>query len=65
VPRPSGWLSRVNTPQRQKELDALRRSVRRGRPYGADDWALRAAAKLGLQSSFRPVGRPRVAQEVA
>jgi putative transposase len=65
VPRPSGWLSRVNRPQSAKELDALRRSVLRGRPYGADDWALRAAAKLGLESSFRPVGRPRVAQEVA
>jgi putative transposase len=61
VERPSGWLSVVNRPQSAKELDALRRSVLRGCPYGTDDWALRAAAKLGLESSFRPIGRAPVA----
>jgi hypothetical protein len=34
VPEPPDWLVRVNAADTAGELEALRRCVRRGRPYG-------------------------------
>lgn len=59
LPRPRGWLARVNQPQTQQELAALRLSVNRGAPFGDLGWTRRVAARLGLESSLRPRGRPR------
>jgi putative transposase len=56
---PPGWLAEVNKPQSEAELEAVRRSVRRGQPYGSEDWSRGAAERLGLESTFRPRGRPR------
>ena len=56
VPRPPGWDEYVNQAQSQRELDALRQCVRRGRPYGAREWVDRAARRPGRkrgQSPFR------------
>jgi hypothetical protein len=33
------WARLVNQPQTQAELEKLRASVQRGRPYGEDAWA--------------------------
>jgi putative transposase len=41
------------------EEDAIRRSVRRGQPFGQPDWQAETTSRLGLQSTSRPVGRPR------
>jgi len=41
------------------DLEALRRSVVRGAPFGEASWQQRTAKKLGLQSTLRPCGRPR------
>ena len=41
------------------ELEAVRCSVVRGRPFGDDRWAQRTAKRFGLESTFRPQGRPR------
>lgn len=46
--RPAEWLSWVNEPQSEAELEALRRSVVRGRPYGTSDWTRETARALGL-----------------
>jgi len=59
VPRPSHWKRLVNRPQNKKEIEALRASVRRGRPYGSAVWQRRVAKRLGLESTFRSRGRPR------
>jgi len=59
VPRPPDWTRRVNRPLTDGELESLRRSVRRGRPYGSDDWTQRMAKRLRLESTLRPPGRPR------
>jgi putative transposase len=53
------WLKEVNRAQTQAEVDAIRRSVQRGRPYGDDPWAKRVAGRLGLESTFRARGRPK------
>jgi putative transposase len=58
-PQPADWLARVNRALSRKDLEAIRVSVIRGRPYGGEDWQRRAATRLGLESSFRPRGRPR------
>ena len=56
---PRHWAQRVNQAETDAELAALRRSVQRGTPFGSDRWTLRTVAKLGLESTIRPRGRPR------
>jgi putative transposase len=55
---PRGWLRRVEAPQDEKELAALRLSRDRGRPYGEADWTRTMARRLGIESALRPPGRP-------
>jgi putative transposase len=57
----AGWVAHVNKPQTELELAAVRRSVLRGSPLGEESWRLATAKKLGLLSTLRPRGRPRVA----
>ncbi|MBI2479978.1 MAG: transposase [Planctomycetia bacterium] len=59
LPRRAGWLEYVNVPQTESELAALRRSVNRGNPFGDSAWSGKMAAKLGLESTLRPHGRPK------
>jgi len=59
VERPAHWVARVNRADNERELAALRQSVQRGRPFGAAAWQKRIARRLGLESAYRPVGRPR------
>jgi putative transposase len=59
IPRPTNWTSRVNRAEGQKELEAMRRSVQRGQPYGSEPWSERIVRSLGLESTLRPRGRPR------
>ncbi|HEV3121396.1 MAG TPA: transposase, partial [Isosphaeraceae bacterium] len=59
VAMPQDWVRRVNRALTAGELEALRRSVRRGQPYGSDRWVRSAAQRLGLESTLRPQGRPR------
>ena len=59
VEKPRDWRRRVNRPQTDAELAAVRHSVQRGAPFGDEAWARRTARRLGLQSTRRPRGRPR------
>ena len=59
LPRPRCWVELVNEPQTDAELDALRRSVLRGQPFGSTEWIERTAKELGLESTLRSRGRPR------
>jgi putative transposase len=56
---PRNWVAAVNGVQSAAELAALRRSVARGAPFGAERWTRRVAKRLGLESSLRPRGRPK------
>jgi len=58
--RPRQWLLQVNRPQPKAALEAVRTSVERGRPFGSEVWQAMTAAKLGLESTFQPRGRPRI-----
>jgi REP-associated tyrosine transposase len=63
IAKPRNWLDRVNAVQTEAEVASLRRSVQRGTPFGDDRWAKRSAARLDLESTFRPRGRPRRRKE--
>jgi putative transposase len=58
VQRPRHWIELVNQPLSDRELERIRLSLKRGRPYGSDEWVRRTARRLGLQHTMRPRGRP-------
>jgi len=62
VDEPADWVERVNRADNGKELEGLRRSVQRGRPYGAPEWQRQVAKRLGLESAYRSAGRPGIAR---
>jgi putative transposase len=53
------WLEPVNEPLSIGNLQRLRHSAQRGRPYGGEAWTRATAVRLGLQSCLRPLVRPR------
>ena len=57
--RPRQWVAHVNRPQSDAELTALRNSVRKGTPYGSGRFVTQSAARLKLDHTLRPRGRPR------
>lgn len=59
VPVPNNWLEIVDRPETEAELNALRRSVNRGCPFGGAAWQRTTAESLGLEQSLRSRGRPR------
>jgi putative transposase len=59
VAAPTDWTRRVNTPLRDAEIEAVERSLERGQPFGGQRWQATITERLGLESTFRPRGRPR------
>ncbi len=59
VKRPADWTDRVNAAMTAEELDRLRVSFERGRPYGGDAWVRRTVTELHLEHTVRPEGRPK------
>jgi putative transposase len=59
LPFPGNWLDFVNEALTAAELEMVRLSARRGRPFGTPEWQQRIARELGLEATMRPQGRPR------
>ncbi len=59
LPFPKNWLALVQACQTESELQAVRRSVQRGSPFGSDSWQEQTAERLGIKYSLRPRGRPK------
>lgn len=59
ISEPRDYLSFVNTPQTKEEEESIRGSVVRGKPFGADEWAVRMIKKFGLEATVRATGRPK------
>jgi len=59
MPRPAHWIENVNTPRTEAELNALRRCVNRGSPFGSESWSDRTVRRLGLETTLRSRGRPK------
>lgn len=60
IPRSPKWADRVNAPLSEAELNAVRHCVKRSCPLGDEQWMESTAQRLGLESTLRPRGRPRV-----
>ena len=56
---PRNWVELVNRPQADAEVTAIRRCIRRGRPFGHNAWVRCTAESLGLASTLHARGRPR------
>ena len=54
-----GYVTLLNEPQSEDEVDAMRRAVIRGNPYGSDTWTEKIIKKFKLETTVRPRGRPR------
>lgn len=59
LPRPRSWLNYVNEPQTETDVEAIRRSIARGQPFGTEPWIQKIVKQLGLESTLRPRGRPK------
>ena len=59
LPQPRNWTSLVNRPQHEGELEAIRRCIQRGQPFGSQPWVEKTARELGLDSTLRAPHRPR------
>lgn len=57
--KPRNWVTYVNEPASETELEALRRSCVRGAPYGSSDWVAKTAKKLGLSRPYAGPGGQR------
>jgi putative transposase len=58
LPCPDNWAELVNEAQTEAELQALRLSVKRGRPFGHEGWVEATAERFRLGQTLRPRGRP-------
>jgi hypothetical protein len=58
VPRGALWVEGVNAPTAGIDVDMVRESVPRDRPFGSSVWAWATAQALGLEYSLRQRGRP-------
>jgi putative transposase len=59
IPRPADWRALVNRAQAAAEVEAIRTSVQRGRPFGAPQWLEDVTRRFDLGSTLQPRGRPR------
>ena len=59
IPEPADWHRLIEEPQDETELESVRLSVARGRPYGDDDWTAEIVNRLALHHTLRSRGRPR------
>ena len=58
VPKPKDWNIFVNRPETASELEAIRTSAQRGRPFGEASWIKNTSERLGLEFTLRTRGRP-------
>lgn len=59
IARPADWLHWVNKDETNDRLDAVRRSVLKGQPFGSEPWVERMVAQWNLGATLRERGRPK------
>ena len=55
---PSNYNTLVNEVQPKTEVESLRYSVNKGKPYGFDSWVDSMVEKFDLKATLRNPGRP-------
>jgi len=58
LPRTSFWTEYLQTVMSQDDLDRIRLSIRRGRPYGSNRWVEDDCENLGLEHTLNEPHRP-------
>ena len=58
IPMPRTWIAKVNRPQSQAEEEAIRKSLKKGSPYGSKRFVSQASVRLKLEHTLRSRGRP-------
>lgn len=58
IPRPERWAEWVNADERPEEVEALRRSVGKGQPFGSESWVQQSVTRWKLGMTLRDRGRP-------
>lgn len=56
---PADWTQYVDTPMNEVELEKLRLSIARQRPYGDEIWQKAVCEEYHLESTMHPHGRPK------
>lgn len=58
---PGSWIKLVEraADTRDKNRELIETCMKRSRPMGEDEWTTATAARLGLQPTLRPRGRPK------
>jgi putative transposase len=59
IARPVDWIRHVNAKPHPAEVEPILRAITRNQPFGPPDWQASIAKRLGLESTLRPIGRPR------
>jgi putative transposase len=57
------WEEYVDQPMTAKEQEKMQRSRDRQAPFGTSEWQRKISREMGLESTLKPLGRPRKAQE--
>jgi len=58
VPRPQAWAEWVNADEHHEQVEALRRSVVKGQPFGSEPWTKQMVTRWNLGMTLRKRGRP-------
>jgi len=56
---PDEYLQFINEPQTAPELEDIRHSVIKSKPYGDVAWVEKISTKLGLEQTLHAPGRPK------
>ena len=59
LPLPVDWTAFVDAALTELELTRLQQSVDRQAPFGSREWQEKVSQLLGLESTMRPMGRPK------
>jgi putative transposase len=59
VERPRNWIALLNEKMPERDRSLIQTSIMRDRPYGADNWVKKMAARMNLEFTLRARGRPR------
>lgn len=59
VAEPENYSKWINQPQIENELEQIRTSISKSRPYGEEMWLNKMVKKFGLEITLRQSGRPK------
>lgn len=59
ITEPNNYLDFINNPMTNSELDSIRDSVSKGKPFGIDCWVSEKIDEFDLHATIRSRGRPK------